>query len=618
MEEMKTKRDYLSNYYKEIPSNCIFNKVATGCGGTTLEIENMNRDSIIAVPLEQLVTNKVSQYPNERTPTDFKLYGVKEGIYTSDIVDYLRTNEHHKIIVTYDSLHKVIEAIEEVKGRHLNDYFLLIDEVHYLMNNYKLRKGAINDLLKTYTLFNKWCFMTATPTDSEFMLEELKGIPVIVAPLKMEEIHIKNVRTVQVEATTKKLIDDYLSKRLQNAHIFVNSIEFIESMIKACGLTNDNCKAVWSKGNKKYVRTISGIKRSEVGDKAMKINFYTSTCFEGSDILDEEGQYIIVSDGDRKNTLIDISTSFRQILGRIRDTNYRAMALHIFRQTRYSECATYDEYKAKTVKDLRYSERWLTLLIEEGKEVKEEFLNDNYIAKVGEKYEIDRNLITYDLMKYKLANETYSSVAIMAGEQNKTGFKSQNQAFTLEQADLLKRNNDSRTKFDETFEQYSTIKGIFTTNPAHEERINLIETKYPFIYDALKLIGVVEVRRLRYNQPLIKQRLILMSQRSNENKIASVLKESGINKGLFIPSKTLKGIIKKVYETANIDKQPKASDIQKYFEAEEKLKKINGATVKGYQIIREKFIFKKSPENELQDSFKRIELKVNILGEKIA
>lgn len=56
---------YLKSYYKEIPANCLFNKVATGCGGTTLEIENMNRDSIIAVPLEPLIDNKVNQYPNK-------------------------------------------------------------------------------------------------------------------------------------------------------------------------------------------------------------------------------------------------------------------------------------------------------------------------------------------------------------------------------------------------------------------------------------------------------------------------------------------------------------------------------------------------------------------------
>lgn len=74
------KQIHLDKFYKEIPSNCVFNKVATGCGGTSLEIENMNRDSIIAVPLEQMINNKVNQYPNERTPDDLKLFGVKEGV----------------------------------------------------------------------------------------------------------------------------------------------------------------------------------------------------------------------------------------------------------------------------------------------------------------------------------------------------------------------------------------------------------------------------------------------------------------------------------------------------------------------------------------------------------
>ncbi len=107
------KKIYLDKYYTELPSNCVFNKVATGCGGTTLEIENMNRDSIITVPLEAMIENKTKQYPNERTPTDFILFGVKAGVTKYDIIEYLKSNKHHKIITTYDSLYKVIEAITE-------------------------------------------------------------------------------------------------------------------------------------------------------------------------------------------------------------------------------------------------------------------------------------------------------------------------------------------------------------------------------------------------------------------------------------------------------------------------------------------------------------------------
>jgi hypothetical protein len=238
------KQIYLSDYYKELPSNCVLNKIATGCGGTTLEIENMNRDSIIAVPLEQMIKNKVNQYPNERTPEEFKMFGVCAGVTKYDIIEYLNSNEVHKIITTYDSLYKVIEAIKEVNNRQLNSYFLLIDEVHYILNNYLLRKDAIKELLQAYKLFEKWCFMTATPNEPEFILEELKDIPLVVAPFELEEIKILNVKTIQVQATVKKLIRDYIDNRFQNAHIFCNSVEIIASLIKECDLNNDNCKAV--------------------------------------------------------------------------------------------------------------------------------------------------------------------------------------------------------------------------------------------------------------------------------------------------------------------------------------------------------------------------------------
>lgn len=141
----------------EIPSNCLFNKIVCGCGGTSLEIENMNRDSIICVPRKPMIRNKTGQYPNERTPDDFILFGVMEGIYKDDVKEYLKNNNVHKIITTYDSLHKVIDAITELGERELKNYFLLIDEVHALMNDYRLRKDAIKPLLKDYKLFDNWC-----------------------------------------------------------------------------------------------------------------------------------------------------------------------------------------------------------------------------------------------------------------------------------------------------------------------------------------------------------------------------------------------------------------------------------------------------------------------------
>ena len=42
---------------EDLPQHCNFNKVVTGCGGTTIVLFN-ERDFIIAVPTTELITNK--------------------------------------------------------------------------------------------------------------------------------------------------------------------------------------------------------------------------------------------------------------------------------------------------------------------------------------------------------------------------------------------------------------------------------------------------------------------------------------------------------------------------------------------------------------------------------
>lgn len=48
---------YLSDFFSELPSNCILNKGLTGCGGSYLELHS-NRNSVILVPTIELVKNK--------------------------------------------------------------------------------------------------------------------------------------------------------------------------------------------------------------------------------------------------------------------------------------------------------------------------------------------------------------------------------------------------------------------------------------------------------------------------------------------------------------------------------------------------------------------------------
>ena len=162
---------YLSDKIKELPKNCLFDKGKVGCGGTTLAIEG-SEPYVIAVPYAGLVGNKVRQYPNERCP--YRVLGVSEGVTPDSIRKYISQAAVPKIMTTYDSLGKVIEAFGDVSGVNL-----LIDEYHTLFTHYSFRKGAIMGVLENFMRFRSFTFMTATSLEDDFILDELKGIPVV-------------------------------------------------------------------------------------------------------------------------------------------------------------------------------------------------------------------------------------------------------------------------------------------------------------------------------------------------------------------------------------------------------------------------------------------------------
>ena len=55
----------------DFPTNCIFNKVKTGCGATTIALTN-NENYIIAVPTTELIENKC--YPIKGTDGNVKFW----------------------------------------------------------------------------------------------------------------------------------------------------------------------------------------------------------------------------------------------------------------------------------------------------------------------------------------------------------------------------------------------------------------------------------------------------------------------------------------------------------------------------------------------------------------
>lgn len=82
----------------DLPHNCIFNKARTGCGGTSIALNN-GENYVVAVPTTELIINKCSS--NDRC---FGLYGNFTPKLKKELSDYIQQHECRKIICTYDKL----------------------------------------------------------------------------------------------------------------------------------------------------------------------------------------------------------------------------------------------------------------------------------------------------------------------------------------------------------------------------------------------------------------------------------------------------------------------------------------------------------------------------------
>ena len=184
--------------------------------------------------------------------------------------------------------------------------------------------------------------MTATPLEEETILDELKDIDVV--EVEWEDacpVSITIEDTYYVSAKLK----DYVKYCLQNdynLHIFINSMKSISKIVRGSGLSDYRIICSEDSANKYKLLNCENINSS-----IRKINFYTATCFEGVDIYDPIGKTIVVSDSNVSTTMVDISTLFIQICGRLRDSIYKDQVTFIVNSNnhRYCKYNNFNEFK---------------------------------------------------------------------------------------------------------------------------------------------------------------------------------------------------------------------------------------------------------------------------------
>ena len=125
-------------HLEDLPHNCIFNKVVTGCGGTTVVLQNAE-DYVIAVPTTELIINKTNitqagiSKQSYKGIKPFGLFGKFDDAAELKLKDYLNSSGTKKIMCTYDKVPRLLDFIEP------HNFRLLIDEYHCLLKAYSYR-----------------------------------------------------------------------------------------------------------------------------------------------------------------------------------------------------------------------------------------------------------------------------------------------------------------------------------------------------------------------------------------------------------------------------------------------------------------------------------------------
>lgn len=307
------KGEWLSNVMKEIPTNTILNKVMTGCGATTLEI-NAARHSIIIEPNVPVIIGKKAQH-------DF-LFAVYEGTTRDDVKAYLAGEEdgYRKIITTPEGFDKkVLPAMYELGIPIYEEYFLLFDECEKPIQDVGYR-GDIYLPVEDFFKFKGKAMVSATPiipSDPRFEEQGFEMLRIVPSFDFCKDLTV--VITNNTVRVLRKLLDRY-HKAEEKVCIFFNSTDTTLSLIQTLKLQG-RCKVFCSE---KSVRKLKREGFSDVSDnltELAEINFFTSRFYSAVDIkLDYQPNVIILTDVyHAPYSMIDPQTEVVQAIGRFRN-----------------------------------------------------------------------------------------------------------------------------------------------------------------------------------------------------------------------------------------------------------------------------------------------------------
>ena len=609
IEKMKIESDDGFLHLEDLPHNCIFNKVVTGCGGTTVVLQNAE-DYVIAVPTTELIINKtyITQAGISKLSYNgirpFGLFGRFDDAAERKLKDYLNSSGTKKIMCTYDKVPRLMEYITPSNNE------LLIDEYQCLLKAYSYRQKAIDGVLDNFRAFKSFCFMSATPITPDFVPDCLKDVPVKEADwghntetLKVELLRTNKPYSMAANIINKYKLDGYYEKnghKSYEAFFFINSVKDIAEILNHCHLTNDEVRIICADTPDNHEKLIGYDISNSRSDNKM-FTFITSKSFEGADYHSETGICFVVSSASNPHTQASIDTDLPQIAGRIRtpENPFRYNLVHIFNTT-YKDMRlymTYEQMKAKTDYDIKKACDTVKFFNDAPKALKENLrdkikrdLNSLYIKydKQRDKFCVNDILPKLELYNFKVNHIVYRTGVSIKKEYEDNNIDAKYHFEPAKETEDTELPVVKKIDFKEAFLRYARIM----SKDPHSPALMLLEEQQPLIRPAYHNLGVERIKNLRYIKKSVEAALSCLDEdKTKEQKLAQLIVR-------LIPTATTITVanaldkMSQAYNEIGINRKPKSKELHQWFDCSDPYsKRMDGKPTKVVDIYRSKLIF---------------------------
>lgn len=588
------KVQHLSEVLPQIPTNTILCKTITGIGATYGELRAV-RNSIIIEPNRPVIYGKCRD-PKHKNDN---LFGVYEGIYTQDVVNYIiksqDRNKKIKILTTPESFYKVKTAFEQMGIDIRTDgYFLLFDECQKIVKDCGYRKN-ISLPMDYFFECNDKAMVSATPP-SEFADSRFEDFDIItICPNFNYKKSITVCVTNNVLERTRQLLPQLYG---QPVFFFVNSTDIIFAMMEQLGITEDSAVFCSADSVDKLKKQKFCNAHENWDQKHMaKYNWMTSRFYNALDIeLACKPNVVMITDCFIADyTMIDPYMDAVQIIGRFR--NGTSNIYHISNLDERIPVRGKRDIITRYQCDKKIYEKFETFKNSETDINRKAAFSDamevlpynRFLDDYGKEdaFKID-NYIHEELLKVMY----HDSTRLYGGYEGCGYYDVATSNITYRYGDFerLKIRSTSipiKEKRKQLVEQLEVLKGD-ETEMAMQFR-NDLHNAVPLIVEAWEVLGKQIIEELNYNPKSIREKMILVLH-EKKAKSSDVIRmvNNLFAAGQWYSSHFIKQELKRIQESLGVPKckATTAKDILQYFEAVEKRKN----EARGYYLISPKYV----------------------------